>query len=104
MTKKDKASIQTLAAEGKQITKILAEDFPEYEYIEIYEAASDSTWKTTQGVKRSITKRLKTLTTTRKKPERIEIIEELSDLTCHLYDSLTKCQRKLSAIRKTLDK
>ncbi len=51
-------SIQALAAEGKQITKIMAEDFPEYEYIEIYEATSDSSWKTTQGVKRAITKRL----------------------------------------------
>lgn len=104
MNKKDKTAIQSLAKEGKQLSRIMDQDFPEYEYWEIYEAVHDGGGKSALGVKRTIANRLTTLAETRKKGERTEIIEEIDELVWHLYDSLKVSQRKLDAIRKALDK
>ena len=104
MDKKDKTAIQSLAKEGKQLSRIMDQDFPEYEYWEIYEAVHDGGGKSALGVKRTIANRLTTLAETRKKGERTEIIEEIDELVWHLYDSLKVSQRKLDAIRKALDK
>jgi len=104
MNKKDKESIQALAHEGKRLTKIMEEDFPEYEYWEIYEAVYDNGGKSALGVKRTIANRLATLVDTGRKKEREVIIEEVEDLVWHLYDSLKSSQQKLQAIRKALDK
>ncbi len=41
MIKKDKTAIQALAQEGKQLTRIMEQDYPEYEYWEIYEAVHE---------------------------------------------------------------
>ncbi len=104
MNKKDKTQIQVLAKEGKTLSKIMESDFPEYDYWEIYEAVYDAGGKSALGVKRTIANRLKTLSTTRKKDERAEIIEEVEELVWHLYDGLKASQKKLSSIRKALDK
>jgi len=104
MIKKDKTAIQALAKEGKQLSKIMEQDFPEYEYWEIYEAVYDSGGKSALGVKRTIANRLNTLANTRKKDERTEIIEEVEELVWHLYGSLKNSQQKLQAIRKALEK
>jgi hypothetical protein len=104
MNKKDKTIIQELAKEGKQLSKIMESNFPEYEYWEIYEAVHDGGGKSALGVKRTIANRLITLTNTRKKDERAEIIEEVEELVWHLYDSLKSSQQKIEAIRKALNK
>jgi len=104
MNKKDKSAIQALAKEGKQITKIMEQDFPEFDYWEIYEAVYDNGGKSALGVKRTIANRLTLLAQTGKKHEREEIIEEVESLVWHLYESLKSSQQKLQAIRKALDK
>jgi len=104
MKTKDKSMIQQLAKEGKQISKIMENDFPEYEYLEIYEAVYSSGGRSALGAKRTIANRLNTLIETGKKGERTAIVEEVSDLVWHLYDSLKASQKKLETIRKTLDK
>jgi len=104
MNKKDKTGIQALAQEGKQLSKIMEQDYPEYEYWEIYEAVHDGGGKSALGVKRTIANRLATLVETGKRQEREDIIEEVEELVWHLYDSLKTSQQKLQAIRKALDK
>ena len=104
MIKKDRVAIQILAKEGKQISKIMEQDYPEYDYWEIYWAVHDAGGKSALGTKRIITKRLETLASTGKKDERRAIIEEVDDLVWHLYESLKSSQLKLQAIRKALDK
>ena len=103
IVKKDKTAIQSLAKEGKPISKIMDEDFPEYPYWEIYEIVYDGGGKSALGVKRTIANRLAQLTGTRKQGERQEIIEEVEDLVWHLYESLKNSQRKLDAIRKVMN-
>lgn len=104
MNKKDVSAIQALAKEGKRLSKIMEEDFPDYEYWEIYEAVYDGGGKSALGAKRTIANRLATLAKTGKTKEREVIIEEVEELVWHLYDSLKSSQQKLQAIRKTLDK
>ncbi len=104
MNKKDKSEIQALAQEGKQISKIMEQDFPEFDYWDIYEAVYNGGGQSALGVKRTIANRLTLLVNTGKKHEREEIIEEVENLVWHLYDSLKSSQKKLQAIRKALDK
>lgn len=104
MNQKDKAAIRSLAQEGKQISKIMEQDYPEHDYWEIYWAVRDGDGKSALGVKRTIANRLTTLAGTGKKQERQAIIEEVEDLVWHLYESLKASQQKLQAIRKALDK
>ena len=102
MNKKDQDAIKTLAREGKTISKIMEQDYPDYEYWEIYEAVYNAGGKSALGVKRTIANRLATLLTTRKKQEKTEIIEEIDELVWHLYESLKSSQKKLDVIRKAL--
>jgi phosphoribosyl-ATP pyrophosphohydrolase len=104
MNKKDKDAIQTLAREGKQISKIMEQDFPEYDYWEIYQAVYDEGGKSALGAKRTIANRLMTLAETKKKQERAQIIEEIEELVWHLYNSLKDSQQKLDVLRKVLNK
>lgn len=104
MNKNNKSEIQALAQEGKQLSKIMEEDFPEFDYWEIYKAVHDEGGKSALGVKRTIANRLTTLASTGKKHERQAIIEEVEDLVWHLYESLKTSQQKLQTIRKALDK
>jgi hypothetical protein len=104
ISKKDQAAIHSLAKEGKPISKILDEDFPEYEYWEIYEVVHAGGGKSALGAKRTIANRLITLSNSGKKQERDAIIEEIDDLVWHLYESLKTSQRKLDAIRKIISK
>ncbi len=102
--KKDKDTIKKLAREGKQISKISSEDFPEYEYWDIYTVVNDSGGISAQGARAIITNRLNQMISTRRKSEREEIIEEIDDLVWHLYEGLKASQKKLNAIRNVLDK
>jgi len=100
--KKDKAAIHSLVKEGKPISKILKEDFPEYEYWEIYEVVHAGGGKSALGTKRMIANRLITLSNSGKKQERDAIIEEIDDLVWHLYKSLKSNRRILDKLRKII--
>lgn len=102
MDYRDVEKIQELAKEGKMISRIWREDFPEYDYVEIYMAVYGGGEKSSLGVKRMITNRLNKLSTARQ-PERGEIIVEIKDLVWHLYDRYKKNQQKLEKVRKAIE-
>ena len=102
MEEKDAKRIQQLVQEGKMISKVLEEDFPEYEYWDIYEAAWDRGEQSAMGVKRSIANRLGALNSANKE-ERNRIITEIDELVWHLYEKLKASQKKLGGIRKLLN-
>ena len=103
MKKRHAKLARKLASEGKQISKIFYEDLPQCDYWDIYWAVHENGGKSALGVKRTIANRLNTLSETKKKAERQEIIEEVEELVWHLYESVKTNQKKLSAIRKTLE-
>lgn len=104
MKPKDALEIQKLVREGKQISKVMEDDFPEYEYWDIYMAAYDGGERSALGVKRMITARLNKMVESKKTTERKEIQEELDELIWRLYESLKDSQQKLEKIRKVINK
>jgi hypothetical protein len=104
MEQKDAIEIQKLVREGKQISKVMEEDYPEYEYWEIYMAAYDGGERSALGIKRMITTRLNKMAESKKPSERKEIQEELDNLVWCLYKSLKDNQKKLEKIRAVINK
>ncbi|MFK5953110.1 MAG: hypothetical protein QM498_08630 [Desulfobacterium sp.] len=104
MDDKEIEEIRRLANEGKQISKIWEENYPEYDYYDVYFAAYDGGERSALGVKRMITNRLNKMAESRKLSERKEIMEELDKLVWHLYESLKASQQKLDKIRKIINK
>jgi hypothetical protein len=102
ISKAESRKMQRLAQEGKQISKIVAEDFPSLDYWEVYFEVYGAGEKSSLGVKRTITNRLNKLIDAGK-PERKEIVDELHGLIWHLYESHKKNTAKLSKIRSALD-
>ena len=99
--KKDLRKMKSLVKEGKQITKIVSEDFPQYDYWDIlyqlYEAGAQSA----QGVKWMITNRLNQLLNADAQTRK-SIINEINDLTWCLYENYKDNQKKLENIRDVL--
>ena len=94
--------IARLAQEGKQISRIVAEDFPELDYEDVYWAARGEGQRSAQGLMRMITTRLNRLQTARRSA-RAELVDEVHDMVRHLYRNHRTNSRKLNAIRKALD-
>ena len=95
--------IARLAQEGKQISRIVAEDFPELDYEEVYSAAYRGGQPPAQGLMRMITTRLTRLKTARRSA-RAELVDEVHDMVRHLYRNHRTNAGKLNTIRKALDK
>ncbi|WP_286884824.1 hypothetical protein [Aneurinibacillus sp. UBA3580] len=76
MDKRDAEIIVRLAKEGKQISKIWEEDFPEYDYLDIYWEVYGAGKRSALGTKRMIINRLHKLTTVPKR-EQYEPTENL---------------------------
>lgn len=103
MDERDIIRMVQLAREGKQISKINEEDFPQYEYWEIYEKVYNAGEKSALGIKKMITKRLNKLTQVTKR-EQPDIIDEISELVEHLYIRHKENQVKLDDIRTIMEK
>ena len=97
----DTEKIVRLTQEGKQISRIAHEDFPNLDYLDVYWAAIQGGQRSAQGVKKKITSRLNALASANKK-ERGELIAEVAELVSHLYNNYRINSQKLDTIRKTL--
>lgn len=103
MDKRDSEKIVQLAREGKQISKICDDDFPQYNYWEVYVEVYGAGEKSSVGAKRMITNRLNKLSSIPKK-EQDELIEEIDELVCYLYDRYKESQQKLDDIRSVINR
>jgi hypothetical protein len=103
MDKRDSEKMIQLAREGKQISKILEEDFPLYDYWEIYCEVYGAGEISALGAKRMISNRLGLLATA-SKSEQKEIIEEINDLVWRLYTRHKENQQKLDEIRGVINR
>jgi phosphoribosyl-ATP pyrophosphohydrolase len=92
-----------LAREGKQISKIWAEDFPDYDYWDIYMEIHEAGEKSALGTKKKITHRLNKVKTATK-AERENLITEINELVDHLYIRYKESQTKLQEIRNVMEK
>ncbi len=99
--KRDSDKMKNLVREGKQITKIAREDFPEYDYWDIYSEVYGSGEQSARGVKRMISSRLNQLVSSDTQT-RQSIVNEVNELIWYLYDNYKGNQRKLERIRSIL--
>lgn len=102
VSKADSDKMRRLAQEGKQISKIVAEDFPKLEYWEVYFEVYSAGERSSRGIKRMITTRLNAMAASTSKSERAAIAEELHGLVWHLYENHKTNHEKLSKIRAAL--
>lgn len=101
ISKKDAKKMQRLAQEGKPISRIVQEDFPNFDYWDVYIEIYGSGERSSRGIKRMITTRLNSLINTTKGERRL-IVTELQELVWHLYGKHKKNHEKLDKIRKVL--
>jgi len=102
ISKQDSEKMRQLAKEGKQISKIVKEDFHhQYEYWDVYLEIYGSGEKSSRGIKTMISNRLIKLIDSNKE-ERRNIVDELQGLVWHLYENHKANQVKLDKIRKAL--
>ena len=101
ISKKDAKKMQQLAQEGKQISRIVQEDFPTLDYLDVYIEIYGSGERSSRGIKRMITTRLNNLINATKDKIRV-IVDELQELVWHLYGNHKKNHEKLDKIRKVL--
>jgi hypothetical protein len=103
MNKKDSDEIIRLAREGKHISKIWSEHYPEHDYWEVYMEAYGAGERSSVGVKRMITARLNKLTTTNSQDDREALTNEINELVVHLYSRYRASQQKLDDIRAIMN-
>lgn len=103
MDSRDSELIIKLAREGKPIARILEEDFPNYDYWDIYFAVNEGGERSSVGVKRKITNRLYKLPSLSKEEQK-DVIQEIDELVCFLYDRYKESQQKLDDIRGVMDR
>ena len=101
ISKKDSGRMRRLAQEGKQISRIVADDFPELDYWDVYIEVYGAGERSSRGIKKMISIRLNKLVDA-SKTERRAIVEELHELVWHLYDNHKTNQRKIDTIRRAL--
>ena len=100
MTDAEKRIVQ-LAAEGWPITKIVEEEFPDWDYADVYWTVRGGGQRSARGIKKMISNRLEDLASA-SKSERKELIAEIGELVTHLYGNHKNMSKKLAAIRKVL--
>jgi len=102
ISKSDSEKMRRLAQEGKQISKIVVEDFPDMDYWDVYFEVYSVGERSSSGIKRMITTRLNAMAKSTSKSERAAIAEELHKLVWHLYSNHKTNREKLSKIRAVL--
>lgn len=102
ISKADGDKMRRLAQEGKQISKIMAQDFPNLNYWDVYWEVYGSGERSSRGIKRMISTRLTSLIEAGTKAERKATVAEIDDLVWHLYENHKQNQQKLEKIRKAL--
>jgi hypothetical protein len=102
ISKSDSKKMQRLAQEGKQISKIVGEDFPALDYWDVYFEVYSAGERSSRGIKRMITTRLDAMAASTSKSERKAMVKELHELVWHLYNNHKTNREKLAKIRAAL--
>ena len=100
ISRRDLSEMNDLLGKGMTIAQ-LAEDYPAYDYWEIYWEVNDASFL---GKKRTITNRLKKLVTCKSRSDREVLAEDAQALLNELYDTLKGNSKKLIEIDRILRK
>ncbi|MDP3170971.1 MAG: hypothetical protein Q8M91_11595 [Polaromonas sp.] len=98
ISKQELEDMNDLLSKGKTIAE-LAKKYPKYEYLEIYWQVNDYSFL---GKKRTISNRLKKLSSSKSSVERKQLAKEAQTLLNELYKQLKHNSSKLAAISNVL--
>jgi len=101
ISEKDAKKMRRLAKEGKPISRIMREDFPNVDYWDVYIEVYGAGERSSRGIRRMITTRLNSLVDSTK-GERRGTVLELRELVWELYEKHKSNHAKLDKIRKAL--
>jgi hypothetical protein len=105
MLEQDFDKIGELVKEGKHISKIQKDKFPQYDYRTVYCAVVQHEQRSSIGLKREITNRVKKLSKSNlRRDERISLCNEIDDRVEKLYRNYKTSFDKLQKIRDGLFK
>ena len=102
ISKSDSEKMKRLAQEGKQISKIVGEDFPNLDYWDVYVEVYSAGERSSRGIKRMITTRVDAMAENTSKSARKAMAKELHELVWHLYNNHKTNRAKLAKIREAL--
>lgn len=100
--KRDSDEMIRLAQEGKMISKIVSENYPQYTYEQVRNTVYNSGQRSALGTKRMITNRLNLLPTANKATREL-LVEELHELVDLLYTNNKVNQERLDKIRDLIN-
>ncbi|MBK5262769.1 MAG: hypothetical protein JJE17_09405 [Peptostreptococcaceae bacterium] len=103
MDSRDSDKMIKLAREGKEISKICDEDFPKYDYWEVYVEVYGAGERSAVGIRRMITNRINKIPTLSKKEQK-KLIKEIDELVWHLYNRYRESQQKIDEIRGVIER
>lgn len=102
ISKADADKMRRLVQEGKQISKIVSDDFPDLDYWDVLFEVYAQGVRSSRGIKSMITTRLNAMAANKIGAERAAIANELHGLIWDLYNNHKTNHEKLSKIRKVL--
>ena len=109
MEQRDIDTIIRLSKEGKQTVKIWEENYPELDYEEVHDIIYSAGEMSSRGAKQKISNKIvkiHSLLNQQAKFDKNEIddlITEIDDLVCFLYERHKATQKKLDSIRETIN-
>jgi predicted urease superfamily metal-dependent hydrolase len=101
LEEKDQQKMIQLAKEGKPLVQIYREDFPDYDFWEVFDTIKDAGARGALSVKHEITTKLKKLPSQSKEEQEV-VVKELDELVSYLYKGLQDNRKKLNKMRAIL--
>lgn len=102
VTRTQKEKITNLVKEGKNLAAVRRENVPEANYGDIHAIAQKESGGSSLGIKRTITNRLKNLSTAKSEADKARLVDIIQVLVNDLYRQHKYMADKLDQIRKIM--
>jgi hypothetical protein len=104
ISKKDAKKMQRLAQEGKQISRIVQEDFPNLTWWDVRGVLEEAGTSSSLGLMREITGKLNKARKTVKKDKKLsDDLSRVNNLARQLYERSKEDYKRLDRIRKAVE-
>lgn len=109
MQQRDIDTIISLSKQGKQTTKIWEENYPELDYEEVHDIIYGAGEMSSRGAKQKISNKIVKIRSLLNQQGKInkneidDLVTEIDDLVCFLYERHKANQKKLDSIRETIN-
>ena len=109
MEQRDIDTIISLSRQGKQTTKIWEENYPELDYEEVHDIIYGAGEMSSRGAKQKISNKISKIHNLLNQKSKInkleidELVTEIDELVCFLYERHKASQKKLDSVREIIN-